>query len=177
MKVEDTFAPSSLASCTFPEDQRQSGIWIVHTGPCTAAALSTAAVIIQQHQRAMVTSPRHTDLGLGSCLPTCFRDTFCPSKTSMIPSWELPVGSNRSLVNGNGSQLAPATPQGEVRPGLTCSGHGRWGGCAQVADLKQQSHGWVQGDSLIACQGQHLHMAHKQSSSTILGLMHPQEQD
>lgn len=110
-------------------------------------------------------------------LPTCFRDTFCPSKTSMIPSWELPVGSNRSLVNGNGSQLAPATPQGEVRPGLTCSGHGRWGGCAQVADLKQQSHGWVQGDSLIACQGQHLHMAHRQSSSTILGLMHPQEQD
>lgn len=110
-------------------------------------------------------------------LPTCFRDILCPSKASVIPRWELSPRSNRSLVDGTGSPSVPATPRGEVRPGLTRSGHSCGGGCAQVADLKHQSHCWLQGDSLIACQGQHLHMAHRQSSSTILCLMHPQEQD
>lgn len=55
-----------------------------------------------------------------------------------------------------------ANPSAELRPGLTRSGHGRWGGCAQVADLKHQAHRWVQRDSLIACQGQHLHWADRQ---------------
>lgn len=40
--------------------------------------------------------------------------------------------------------------------GDTCSGDRCRGGCAQVADLEEQPHGGIQGDPLVACQGQHL---------------------
>lgn len=53
-------------------------------------------------------------------------------------------------------------PSVKLRPVLTRSGHSRWGGCPQVADLKEQPHRWVQRDSLVACQGQHLYVADRQ---------------
>ena len=38
----------------------------------------------------------------------------------------------------------------------TCSGDSGWRGRAQVADLKEKSHGGIQRDPLVASQGQHL---------------------
>ena len=38
----------------------------------------------------------------------------------------------------------------------TCSGDSGWCGRAQVADLKEKSHGGIQRDPLVASQGQHL---------------------
>lgn len=55
------------------------------------------------------------------------------------------------------------SPNVKLRPGLTCSGHSCWGRRAEVADLKDQPHRGVQRDSLIACQGQHLHVADRQT--------------
>ena len=41
----------------------------------------------------------------------------------------------------------------------TCSGDSGWRGRAQVADLKEKSHGGIQRDPLVASQGQHLDTA------------------
>lgn len=151
-----------------------------YTPPCPHRALhnrSTLSALLKlsspiNSRRAQSKSPRWSQLHV--CMRT--GSSVCPCASGTCSAHQRQVWSQAGNFQQGPScptkdcLMAPDPafsmqhPQLKLGPGLTCSGHGCWRGCAQVADLKDQPHRRVQRDSLIACQGQHLHVADRLSA-------------
>lgn len=78
--------------------------------------------------------------------------------------WELGLSFEGSGLYSSCLELSSTHEKADVHPkhipqvshltwqvSHTCSGDGCWCGCAQVTDLKKETHCGVKGDSLVAC--------------------------